>query len=252
MKKKNLLRNVMLISASLWIWLAKATTVTVVYNYDSGIDNARYTATLEDGMVLVWDATNEVWVNKQGGGVIDELGDIGDVNLTSLTDGQIIVRNALAQKWINADIATNLSELTDVSLGALTNLDSLRYNLTRQRWENYSADEVVTENSTNVITSGATFTAIKTVADKLGDLATLKTTDKTSVVNALNEVYDALVNRRGLIGKRYEEVGLMFFSLSGYSKWMKENTDPDKTKLITIDDMYTDRDTGRRCNGVLF
>lgn len=54
------------------------------------------------------------------------------------------------------------------------------------------------------------------------------------------EVYDALVNRRGLIDKRYEEVGLMFFSLSGYSKWMKENTDPDKTKLITIDDMYTD------------
>ena len=52
MKKKNLLRNVMLISASLWIWLAKATTVTVVYNYDSGIDNARYTATLEDGTIL--------------------------------------------------------------------------------------------------------------------------------------------------------------------------------------------------------
>ena len=53
------------------------------------------------------------------------------------------------------------------------------------------------------------------------------------------EVYDALVNRRGLIDKRYEEVGLMFFSLSGYSKWVKENADPNNTKLITLEDMYS-------------
>lgn len=175
---------------------ASATSTKIEDLADVSVD----ITTLEDGMVLVWDATNQVWVNQQGGGVINKLDDIGDVNLTNIADGQIIVWNALAQKWINADIATNLSELTDVSLGALSNLDLLRYNLTRQRWENYSADEVVTENSTNVVTSGATYNAIKTVADKLGDLATLKTTDKTSVVNALNEVYDALVDLTTNVG----------------------------------------------------
>jgi len=175
---------------------ASATSTKIEDLADVSVD----TTTLEDGMVLVWDATNQVWVNQQGGGVINKLDDIGDVNLTNIADGQIIVWNALAQKWINADIATNLSELTDVSLGALSNLDLLRYNFTRQRWENYSADEVVTENSTNVVTSGATYNAIKTVADKLGDLATLKTTDKTTVINALNEVYDALVDLTTNVG----------------------------------------------------
>ena len=175
---------------------ASATSTKIEDLADVSVD----TTTLEDGMVLVWDATNQVWVNQQGGGVINKLDDIGDVNLTNITDGQIIVWNALAQKWINADIATNLSELTDVSLGALSNLDLLRYNLTRQRWENYSADEVVTENSTNVVTSGATFDAIEVVSDKLGDLATLKTTDKTTVVNALNEVYDALADLTTNVG----------------------------------------------------
>lgn len=175
---------------------ASATSTKIEDLADVSVDSA----TLEDGMVLVWDATNQVWVNQQGGGVINKLDDIGDVDLTNISDGQIIVWNALAQKWINADIATNLSELTDVSLGALSNLDLLRYNLTRQRWENYSADDVVTENSTNVVTSGATFDAIKVVSDKLGDLATLKTTDKTTVVNALNEVYDALVELSDNVG----------------------------------------------------
>ena len=52
------------------------------------------------------------------------------------------------------------------------------------------------------------------------------------------EVYESLINRKGLIDKRYEEVGLMFFSLSGYSKWVKENADPNNTQLITLEDMY--------------
>ena len=52
------------------------------------------------------------------------------------------------------------------------------------------------------------------------------------------EVYDALMNRRGLIDKRYEEVQYLFFSLSGYSKWVEENADSEKVKLITLEQMY--------------
>ncbi len=52
------------------------------------------------------------------------------------------------------------------------------------------------------------------------------------------DVYEALMDRKGLIDKRYEEVGFLLFSLSGYSKWVKENVNSDKTLLITIEDMY--------------
>ncbi len=52
------------------------------------------------------------------------------------------------------------------------------------------------------------------------------------------EVYEALMDRRGLIDKKYEEVEYLFFSLSGYSKWVKENTDANKEKLLIIDDLY--------------
>ena len=51
-------------------------------------------------------------------------------------------------------------------------------------------------------------------------------------------VYDALMARRGLIDKKYDEVQYMFFSLSGYSEWVKENADGSKDKLLTLEDLY--------------
>ena len=52
------------------------------------------------------------------------------------------------------------------------------------------------------------------------------------------EVYDSLLARRGLIGKKYEEVQLLLFSLSGFSKWLIDNLDSEKTKLLTLEDIY--------------
>lgn len=52
------------------------------------------------------------------------------------------------------------------------------------------------------------------------------------------EVYEALMDRRGLIDKRYTEVQYLFFSLSGFSKWIKDNADRSIVGLITLDDMY--------------
>ena len=52
------------------------------------------------------------------------------------------------------------------------------------------------------------------------------------------EAYEALMERRGLIDKRYEEVEYLFFSLSGYSKWVKENAEKDKVLLLTLSDLY--------------
>lgn len=147
--------------------------------------------TLTDGQVLVYDAENQVWVNHDGV-KIDKLEDIDDIDINNITDGQIIVWDATNSKWVNADIATKLSELSDVQLGILDNLDMIRYNAVAEKWENFKADTVVTDTSTNVVTSGAVFTAIKAVDDKIGSLLDLKTTDRTTVVTAINEVFDAL------------------------------------------------------------
>ena len=54
------------------------------------------------------------------------------------------------------------------------------------------------------------------------------------------EIYQTMMERKGLINKRYEEVQYLFFSLSGYSKWVNENADKDKVLLITLEDMYCD------------
>ena len=52
------------------------------------------------------------------------------------------------------------------------------------------------------------------------------------------EVYEALMDRRGLIDKRYEEVEFLLFSLAGFSKWVKENADMDRVRLITLEELY--------------
>ncbi len=52
------------------------------------------------------------------------------------------------------------------------------------------------------------------------------------------EVYEALMDRRGLIDKRYEEVQFLLFSLTGFSKWVKENAHPDKVRLVTLEELY--------------
>ena len=156
--------------------------------------------TLEDKQILAYDATTQMWVNADNTMTVESLDAIQDVDIQNIQDGQIIVWDNNLQKWVNANVATKLRDLTDVSLGTLADLDLIRYSLTRQRWENYSADNVVTENSVNVVTSGAVFTAIKNTVDKIGDLTTLKTTDKTTIVNALNEVYDALVDLTDKVG----------------------------------------------------
>lgn len=51
-------------------------------------------------------------------------------------------------------------------------------------------------------------------------------------------IYDDLMNRIGLIHNRYQEVQFLFFSLSGYSKWITDNVDTEKIKLLTIEDLY--------------
>ena len=50
--------------------------------------------------------------------------------------------------------------------------------------------------------------------------------------------YDSLMARKGLIDRKYSEVQYAFFSLSGYSEWVKENADTENVKLFTLEDLY--------------
>jgi len=50
--------------------------------------------------------------------------------------------------------------------------------------------------------------------------------------------YYTLSQGLNLIDKRYEEVEFLLFSLTGFSKWVKENAEPDKIKLVTLEELY--------------
>ena len=52
-------------------------------------------------------------------------------------------------------------------------------------------------------------------------------------------VYEGLMKRKGLIDRKYEVVQYMYFSLTGFSKWVVENADAEKVSLLTLDDLYS-------------
>lgn len=51
-------------------------------------------------------------------------------------------------------------------------------------------------------------------------------------------VFDALMERKDLLDRKYEVVQYMFFSLTGFSKWILENTDKGVVKLYTLENLY--------------
>ena len=108
---------------------------------------------LQNAQVLKYDATEQVWKNANSGAVIDELGDIADVDLQNLVNGDVLT-------WDN-------------------------YN---SKWKNTAIDNEPTQYSTNMINSGAVYSSEHAIDSKIGDLTQLYTTDKSSVVGAVNEV----------------------------------------------------------------
>ena len=76
---------------------------------------------------------------SSGGGGSSTLAGLSDVNLSSPTDGQILVYDDTNDEWVNANPtggASSVSDLTDVDLTNLANGQILKYNSTTQKWEN--------------------------------------------------------------------------------------------------------------------
>lgn len=57
------------------------------------------------GQGLVYDATNEEWVNGEGGGGSSTLSGLSDVNVTNPTEGQCLVYDATNDEWVNANVS---------------------------------------------------------------------------------------------------------------------------------------------------
>ncbi|AEZ65710.1 virion structural protein and packaging [Cyanophage S-TIM5] len=69
--------------------------------------------TLATNQVLKWNGTS--WINGTGGGggggtTINELNDVGDVNITSVANDQILRYDASAEEWRNEDLSVTFTE----------------------------------------------------------------------------------------------------------------------------------------------
>ena len=51
-------------------------------------------------------------------------------------------------------------------------------------------------------------------------------------------VYEDIIARKGLINQGYAEKQILIYSLSGFTKWVKENADKDLVELIGLEEMY--------------
>lgn len=155
------------------------------------------TADLADGDILRYDDSSERWTNRRPGPV--SLGDNLDVNLTNLADGEMLRYDETSEKWINS--TDTLENIADVNLTNIQDGDRIKWDNGTQKWVNgpgaksdwaetsSSSDAYIankptlgdaassnktntpTSGSTDVMTSGGTFTALAGKADNATTLS---------------------------------------------------------------------------------
>lgn len=157
----------------------------------------------------------------------EELDDLSDVNITGAAQGEALVWNGA--EWVNGTVSTvgSIDDLNDVDTTGKANADSLRYNATAQEWEakpttvemtlaEYTAlggDYSGYENTNIIITDAPNLNetaqdisydgSTTTVYDAVGDLTELTTTQKDSLVDAVNEVNSGLGAKAKITRKKY-------------------------------------------------
>jgi len=106
----------------------------------SGLVDVSIDGNLSDGQVLIYNATMDMWTNGEVIATVADIGDIGNVSLTSLQNGQILQYDSTNQVWVNVDAPTggggDLSDLGDVNLGTLADKQVLQYDAATQKWIN--------------------------------------------------------------------------------------------------------------------
>lgn len=148
-------------------------------------------------------------------GTPDELNDLTDVDIAGQAIGEALVWDG--SKWVNGTVSTvgSIDDLNDVDTTGKQNGDSLRYNSGASEWEaapvviactQAEYDQMALDGDLKPMTYyiitdapnitatagdiplGSDFSDPTSTAGAVGDLSTLTTTDKSSLVGAVNEV----------------------------------------------------------------
>ena len=177
----------------------------------SDISDVQLTS-LADGQVLAWDSTANKWVNVTNSATVASLENIGDVQFSTLADGQVLIWDDTAGKWKNGTIPvdnalSNSSEnpvqnkVIYLALADKANSADLATVATTGDYSDLlnpptlgtaaakDATSSVTENSTDVLTSGGAYTALANKADKgtsLSDYGITNAYTKTETDSAIS------------------------------------------------------------------
>ena len=148
------------------------------------------TQTADSYVLTITDSTGSFDTPNLKGDGAEELSALSDVVIATPTSGQVLKYDAGNEVWINGDGSTvsYLTDLGDVTISSVLNRNILIYDSATSRWKNMSYDTTPTQYSSLPISSGGTYTAIKTVDSKIGELTNLNTTIKSNIVEAVNEV----------------------------------------------------------------
>lgn len=178
-------------------------------------------ADLADGDILRYDSDSDRWTNRRPGPV--SLGDNLDVNLTNPADGEMLRYDGTSEKWINS--TDTLENITDVNITNIQDGDRIKWDNGTQKWVNgpgaksdwsetspssdaYIANKPTlgdaassnktntpTSGSTDVMTSGGTFTALAGKADNATTLSGYGINDaytKTEIDEKISELVEGM------------------------------------------------------------
>ena len=123
----------------------------------------------QNGQTLKYNSTSGKFENSNTA-FSANLEDLDDVTITTVQNGQVLQYDSATGKWINAtmSVAGDLADLGDVTITSVSNGQVLAYNGTANKWVNLSlgtaalkdSTNAVTEDDTDLVESGAVFTAI--------------------------------------------------------------------------------------------
>lgn len=151
---------------------------------------------LENGEVLAYNSTTQKWENVPNSATVNSLNNIGDVTITTVQDGQALVWSNILSKWVNKDIgitidnalnltsenpvqnkviALKFAQLTASQIGATggsdvqTELDAKADSSDLGTAAAKNSTNAVTQSSTDLVESGAVYTAIDNAAGNVSE-----------------------------------------------------------------------------------
>lgn len=140
--ERKLIRNIYLYDYEKDVWLkyrpfgsiagsegGEGSVVTITPTLQTGVKVADYSIDGESGEIYA----------PQGGVTIDELNDIGDVNISNPSEGQVLKYDATNEEWVNDDEsggASALVDLTDVDFENQSDGQIIEYDGESGKWVN--------------------------------------------------------------------------------------------------------------------